>query len=133
MNGTDYIQGCLRSASSSFHSPSNKKEKQLLHAALGLSTESGELLDCFKKHIYYGKPLDVTNIIEELGDACWYISLALSAIGMSWEDLFAINIAKLRSRYPEKFTSERALVRDLPAEIQTIADAVNGTRKETKE
>jgi hypothetical protein len=37
----------------------------LLHAALGLCTEAGELADPIKKAMFYGKPLDVANIKED--------------------------------------------------------------------
>lgn len=51
------------------------KELDLLHCATGLVTESAELVDCIKKHVFYGKPLDVVNIKEELGDLLWYIAI----------------------------------------------------------
>src|SRR5574343_533576 len=39
----------------------------LLHAAVGISGEAGELLDAVKKTWIYNKSLDVQNVIEELG------------------------------------------------------------------
>lgn len=51
------------------------KELDLLHCATGLVTESAELVDAIKKHVFYGKPLDVVNIKEELGDLLWYIAI----------------------------------------------------------
>ena len=41
---------------------------RLLHAAMGLCTESGEFMDMMKKHILYGKTIDEVNLKEELGD-----------------------------------------------------------------
>lgn len=54
--------------------------ERLLHAAIGLCTESGELLDAYKKHIFYGKPLDHVNIKEELGDICWYMAIVCDVV-----------------------------------------------------
>lgn len=51
------------------------KELDLLHCATGLVTESAELVDAIKKHVFYGKPLDVVNIKEELGDLLWYVAI----------------------------------------------------------
>lgn len=51
------------------------KELDLLHCATGLVTESAELVDAIKKHVFYGKPLDVVNIKEEIGDILWYIAI----------------------------------------------------------
>lgn len=43
-------------------------QADLLHMAVGVSGEAGELLDAIKKATIYNKPLDVENMIEELGD-----------------------------------------------------------------
>lgn len=51
------------------------KELDLLHCATGLVTESAELVDAVKKNVFYGKPLDVVNIKEEIGDILWYIAI----------------------------------------------------------
>lgn len=45
---------------------------KLAHGVTGLITEHGELLDCFKRHIFYGEDLDTANVKEELGDLYWY-------------------------------------------------------------
>ena len=43
-----------------------------LHMAIGVSGEAGELLDTIKKFAIYQKPLDFTNLVEELGDIEFY-------------------------------------------------------------
>jgi NTP pyrophosphatase (non-canonical NTP hydrolase) len=50
-------------------------ESRMLHGLIGLCTESGELLDAMKKHLYYGKELDTVNMLEEIGDLCWYLAI----------------------------------------------------------
>lgn len=50
---------------------------RFLHGAMGLCTESGELL----------KSEDDANLIEELGDAMWYLNLCCDAIDISLDDL----------------------------------------------
>lgn len=47
----------------------------LWHGACGMLTELGEVADAYKKHEIYGKPLDKTNVLEELGDLMWYVAL----------------------------------------------------------
>jgi len=89
---------------------------RLLHAALGLATEAGEFQDALKKHLFYGKPLDTVNLVEELGDLCWYLAIAMDTLGVPFEEVLTRNIAKLRARYPEKFTEAHALTRDLATE-----------------
>lgn len=90
---------------------------RLLHGAIGIAGESGELLDQIKRHLFYGLPLDRTNVLEECGDLLWYLNLALCSLGFSFEDAMRANIAKLERRYPGgEFTQERAEKRDLSVE-----------------
>lgn len=100
--------------------PLSQAQTDLLHCAIGLSTESGELLDAFKKHIYYGKQLDVVNIGEEIADCMWYISNLCRLMEIDMEKMLENNINKLRVRYPEKFTNEHATNRDLDAERKEL-------------
>jgi NTP pyrophosphatase (non-canonical NTP hydrolase) len=97
-----------------------KKKIDLLHAAMGLVTESGEFMDMLKKHLFYGKPLDEVNLLEEIGDASWYLAIALNALGSSFEEVMARNIEKLQARYPDKFTEQAALVRNLDKEREIL-------------
>jgi len=77
--------------------------QRLLHASIGLSTESAELLDVCKKHMY-GKQVTlndthVENMREECGDVFFYLWLAMTALEYSFEDMLRDNIAKLSKRY----------------------------------
>lgn len=121
MNSKTYQELCKRTDSPEFNFPNIK----LLHAALGMITEAAELADAMKKAIFYGRPLDKGNILEELGDQCWYISQALNELGASWEDIFEANIRKLQKRYPNKFTCEDANHRDLTGEAAIFNDCLN--------
>lgn len=84
---------------------------QLLHGALGLSGEAGELLDAVKKHIMYGKELDRANVLEEAGDALWYLSLVLESVGSNFSEVMQLNHDKLEKRYPGGFTEALAQLR----------------------
>src|ERR1700721_4668157 len=77
--------------------------QDIIHAKLGIDSESGELADAIKKWLIYGKELDRENIKEECGDILWYISLMLRACKFTMEDCMVENIEKLKKRYPEKF------------------------------
>ena len=71
----------------------------LLHAAVGISGEAGELLDAVKKAAIYNKPIDRENVIEELGDLEFYMEQLRQRIGVSRGETLAANIAKLSVRY----------------------------------
>ncbi len=91
-----------------------------LHMVIGISTEAGELLDAYKKHFAYGKELDTINVGEEIADIMWYISNLCRLLNIDLEEMQQRNIDKLKARFPEKFTKENALNRNLDVERQIL-------------
>lgn len=55
----------------------------LRHAIYGLTTETGEIVDIFKKLHFYGKPINRNHLREELGDLFWYIALGHRALNLT--------------------------------------------------
>lgn len=97
------------------------REGNIIHAAMLLTTEAGEIMDTVKKTYAYRKDLDEANIVEEMGDIMWGLALMCRELGVSLEDVMIRNIRKLEARYPEKaFSQERALNRDKAAEEQAM-------------
>ena len=84
----------------------------LLHMTIGVCGEAGELLDCVKKHIIYGQPLDQEWLIEELGDIEFYLQGIRNASGLPREHIIKKNVEKLQKRYPVQYSNEKALSRD---------------------
>lgn len=95
---------------------SNMEMIRLLHVAMGLATEAGEFVDQLKKHIFYGKPIDRVNLSEELGDTTWYERIGVDVLKDRYHAMLVRNVDKLKKRFPEKFSEEKATNRDLPAE-----------------
>jgi NTP pyrophosphatase (non-canonical NTP hydrolase) len=89
----------------------NVETEGRLHAAVGIAGEAGELLDAVKKEWVYGKPLDVENVIEELGDLEFYMQAMRQMIGVSRNEVLAANMEKLRKRYPQGYTDANAIAR----------------------
>lgn len=114
----NYVQQALRTESAIFNVENG--DDRLLHAGIGVATEGGEFLDALKKHLFYGKPLDRTNLKEEIGDLFWYLAIACDELGTTFEEVQATNIAKLTARYPDKFTEDKAENRDLGAERKIL-------------
>lgn len=108
----DFIQQAIRTESQNFFTPNPR----LLHAAIGCVTEAGEMLDALKKQMFYGKELDLVNFKEEMGDLLWYLAIAMDELGTTFSEEEARVIAKLKHRYPGKFTKEAAEHRDLAGE-----------------
>ena len=92
----------------------------IVHMLFGMSTEVGELTDVFKKFIAYGKEVDAVNVVEELGDILYYIASFCRIYGVPLSEVIARNIAKLETRYPEKFTQDSANNRDLEKERKQL-------------
>lgn len=97
---------------------------RLNHSLVGCSKQVGELMRQLQKWIYYGGKLDIVNVVEEYGDLLWFIAEGLNALGLSMSTVMSANIAKLRARYPDRFTGEHALNRDLDAEYEAIKKAL---------
>ena len=90
-----------------FVKPEDRAGK-LLHAAVGVAGEAGELLDQVKKHWIYNKDLDHENILEECGDLLFYTTAVLIHSGWSLEEAMVHNMEKLAKRYPQGYTDEAA-------------------------
>lgn len=80
----------------------------LVHMALGIAGEAGELVDVIKKATIYNRTLDRKNIIEELGDLEWYMQGLRSWLGVTREQVLQYNIEKLNLRYPQRYTDQAA-------------------------
>lgn len=129
MTGKEYVESAVRTRAHS-SGAAQRIEKMtgyrhddildLLHGVMGISTEAGEIMDNLKKCLFYGKPIDRVNLIEELGDLMWYIAIMCDSIDIELETVMNHNIAKLRKRYPEKFSEDKALNRDLGAERKIL-------------
>lgn len=98
----------------------NQNMIDLIHAELGIRSECCELSQAICASILDNKELDKVNLQEELGDLLWYIALAARAIGTDFETLMEKNIEKLKVRFPDKFTEEKAVERDLFSEREVL-------------
>jgi NTP pyrophosphatase (non-canonical NTP hydrolase) len=81
-----------------------------LHMAVGISGESGELLDAIKKQVIYNKPIDRENVIEELGDLEFYMEGLRQGLSISREETITHNISKLSKRYEGFLYSNKAAI-----------------------
>ena len=85
---------------------------EALHWALGLCGEVGELAEAVKKEYIYGKPRNMTHIIEELGDVEWYLQCAYNHYGLTRQEVIQANADKLAKRYGDlKYSDKDAIAR----------------------
>jgi len=81
---------------------------ELWHAASCVPSEAGELFDAIKKYVIYNKPLDMGNVIEELGDIEFYLAAIRQNLGIERATTLRANIDKLSKRYASMTYTDQA-------------------------
>lgn len=87
------------------------KQAHLLHMAVGLCGEAGELLDAVKKHVIYQQPLNVHDeggIVEEMGDCSFFMEGIRQCVGLHPDLPINHNIEKLTKRYGAAYSDQAA-------------------------
>jgi NTP pyrophosphatase (non-canonical NTP hydrolase) len=92
------------------------KNEDPMKLVLKIIKNTCKLLDMMKKKIYYNKPID-ENIFKTITHVVMLdLSDYMNVYDINIQNSFDVNIAKLKARYGEKFSSERAINRDLETE-----------------
>ena len=99
----DYQKLAMRTA--------NPECKHIANFGLGLTGESGEVVEIIKKHLFHGHELDKDKIIKEMGDCAWYLASGCEIFDDTFEEMIQMNIKKLEKRYPEGFSYDKSINR----------------------
>lgn len=81
---------------------------------------ASKLLDLHKKKAYYGKDIEEKYEVFYAREIFNNLSLLADNMNVTIEEIRAYNIAKLKVRFPEKFSEEKALNRNLAGERQVL-------------
>lgn len=88
---------------------------QFLHAILGIGSEAGEIIEDALVLVCTNdmdiREATLSNITRETGDIDWFQELLALSTGVSVEDARKVNIARLRKRFPGKFSEADAVAR----------------------
>lgn len=96
------------------------EEENPFNTLLTFLKVSLKFLDLLKKKIYYGKEIN-KETMTELSIKMYSLLLKYSKLnGADFEEILDKNIAKLKARYGEKFSSEKAISRDLEIEKKIL-------------
>lgn len=98
MNFNDYQQAANRTLYGS--------EQVLTNCALGLSSETGEVVDLVKQYTFQGKDLDRDTLTKEMGDVLWYLSQVAEWANIPFDDVAKDNIERLNERYPKGYQNQ---------------------------
>ena len=101
----------------------------LLHSVIGMVGELGEICADLQDWLFYNKPLNEANLLIEAGDIPWYHAQLVRALHTKLSVVLEANLAKLRKRFPEKYTDECAAEenRDRVAENAAVAAVVEAS------
>lgn len=103
-------------------------EEHVMHMALGIAGEMGEIIDALKKHHIYGKALDQANIIEEVGDVAYYVAGLLSMTPELLETLedgqLTVDLEKLAAAQQHTLHSVLSLNLSFATTIEEILDPI---------
>ena len=83
----------------------------LVNMCMGISGESGEVIDLFKKHLFQGHSLDKKKVAEEIGDLMFYIVNLCTLLDLDMRVVLQGNVDKLKKRYPNGFEVEKSINR----------------------
>jgi NTP pyrophosphatase (non-canonical NTP hydrolase) len=92
------------------------KNNDPMKLVLKIVKNTCKLLDIMKKKIYYNKPID-ENLFKTITNLVMLdVSDYMNTYDIDIEKSFDVNISKLKARYGEKFSSEKAINRNLETE-----------------
>lgn len=115
-------------------------QEATFHALIGVGTEGAECFEILRDWLVEVRenripvPFPVTKIMEELGGNTWYVAVGAEAMGVTIDDIYALNIAQLRARYKERFDAFEANNRNLEFEssvMKSMSETITG-QPETK-
>lgn len=104
-----------------------EEDLRMVHGILGLVSEIGEVIDCHQSYWDgHVEAIDCVGVLEELGDIGWYCGQLASAAGSDLGVSYEAVIDKLSERYPDCFSEQRALERNIEAERRRLESKIDG-------
>ncbi len=110
VNYSDFVE-VLKKPGEDILASLTPEKADMIHMVFALAGEVGELMDAVKKHFAYEKPLDLDNVIEELGDIEFYLEGFRSRIAVTRAQTLEANMKKLEARYKGKYSNKAAIER----------------------
>ena len=104
LSATEYLNGVLRTANLTLST-----EQQIDNCLISIQGEWGEVANYVKKTLYHGKAFDPEILVNELGDALFYIFWLNRAInpeftGESFNHMFKSQFSQYLGQYREDLT-----------------------------
>lgn len=103
---------------------------RVIHGIVGNITEAAELAEALIKYLDEGA-FDAVNLVEEVADCTWYNTIIQDELNVSTDNLFELLIAKLSTRYGDKFSDVAATIRDIGSE-RDVMERIVKSQEEVK-
>jgi len=86
-----------------------KKSHGAIAAMLGLASETGSILNVYKKYLRDGLDLKGNRefLKDEIGDLLWYASAVATAFDLDLEEIAEANLRRTQDRYPPRDAASR--------------------------
>lgn len=88
----------LEFVKSNWNASTRPHQDQVIHAAMGLSGEAGEVLEWHKKTIFHNRDLPKEALVSEFGDVLYYLVRLATLYGVSLEEIMDVNVDKINNR-----------------------------------
>jgi NTP pyrophosphatase (non-canonical NTP hydrolase) len=102
----------------------------LIYLQMRLQIVTAEYSDIVKKNIFYKRETPLETYKEKTEELMALISITLEHLNSSFEEECERVINKLKKRYPEKFTEDKAENRDLETERKELEKNLKVKRKQ---
>jgi NTP pyrophosphatase (non-canonical NTP hydrolase) len=109
----------------------SRKSNNPMETLIRIVKHTCSLLDMLKKKLYYNKTIDESKFKTNFYEVLLNLSDYANQYSINIEETFDINISKLRARYGEKFSSEKAINRNLNLE-RSILEGIDVNTGEMK-
>ena len=94
---------------------------RLFHGIVGIATEATEMVEALIPAMN-GEEVDWVNVAEEMGDISWYEAILFDEIKLDWDVCLDTVISKLKVRFPECYTDDKAINRNLNEERKVLEE-----------
>jgi len=98
-------------------------EETATEASVGLMLKATNIMDYWKKCLFYGKEKDFVLLDCMFGEYIRALRRVMTCCGFIEEQILQMNYDKLKARYPDGFSEDNAINRDKGAEKEAMAES----------
>ena len=102
------------------------KQLDNIHMLFSITSTIGKLMDMYNKNLAYGEKINPIFVREKIGESMYFLASFCRINDFDLDKIIGVNVAKLISRYPEKFDKWNATNRNLDKERDILKRGYKG-------